>query len=84
MVHDMGQMGGEFLSGGGDGDAGPAATTATMDDAQQQQEQQEAPPPAPLESSFEDLFGIDSYMNGTGDDELGGDFDEDWFKADGI
>ncbi|KAI4166972.1 MAG: hypothetical protein LQ348_007746 [Seirophora lacunosa] len=37
---------------------------------------------------FEDLFGIDSYMNGTGDDELGGngvgDFDEDWFKADGI
>ncbi|KAL8982805.1 MAG: hypothetical protein Q9177_005162 [Variospora cf. flavescens] len=87
MVHDMGQMGGEFLSGGSDGGAGPAATTATMDDAQQQQEQQqeqEAPAPAPLESSFEDLFGIDSYMNGTGDDELGGDFDEDWFKADGI
>lgn len=53
---------------------------------QQQQQQEQAPPP--LESSFEDLFGIDSYMNGTGDDELGGngvgDFDEDWFKADGI
>ncbi|KAL8751302.1 MAG: hypothetical protein Q9199_006515 [Rusavskia elegans] len=39
-----------------------------------------------IESSFEDMFGLDSYMNGTGDDELGGtgDFDEDWFKADGM
>ncbi|KAL9025694.1 MAG: hypothetical protein Q9196_005523, partial [Gyalolechia fulgens] len=47
-------------------------------------------PTAPIESSFEDMFGLDSYMNGTGDDELGGtgnmgevgDFDESWFKAD--
>ncbi|KAL8923897.1 MAG: hypothetical protein Q9208_004333 [Pyrenodesmia sp. 3 TL-2023] len=47
---------------------------------------------APIESSFEDMFGLDSYMNGTGDDELGGaggmgevgDFDEDWFKSEGI
>lgn len=39
-----------------------------------------------IESSFEDMFGLDSYMNGTGDDELGGtgDFDEDWFKTDGM
>ncbi|KAL8872037.1 MAG: hypothetical protein Q9174_002261 [Haloplaca sp. 1 TL-2023] len=41
---------------------------------------------APIESSFEDMFGIDSYMNGTGDDEMGGaggvgDFDEDWFNG---
>ncbi|KAL8705432.1 MAG: hypothetical protein Q9201_001456 [Fulgogasparrea decipioides] len=41
---------------------------------------------APIESSFEDMFGIDSYMNGTGDDELAGsgevgDFDEDWFNS---
>ncbi len=45
-----------------------------------------APPAqqAPIESSFEDMFGLDSYMNGTGDDELGGDFDEDWFKSEGI
>lgn len=48
-------------------------------------------PTAPIESSFEDMFGLDSYMNGTGDDELGGtgnigevgDFDDSWFKADG-
>lgn len=47
---------------------------------------------APIESSFEDMFGLDSYMNGTGDDELGGaggmgevgDFDEEWFKGEGI
>ncbi|KAL8670787.1 MAG: hypothetical protein Q9168_004695 [Polycauliona sp. 1 TL-2023] len=39
-----------------------------------------------IESSFEDMFGLDSYMNGTGDDELGGtgDFDEDWFKTDAL
>ncbi|KAL8788928.1 MAG: hypothetical protein Q9213_001451 [Squamulea squamosa] len=48
--------------------------------------------PPMIESSFEDMFGLDSYMNGTGDDELGGtgnmgevgDFDEDWFKTDGM
>ncbi|KAL9593941.1 MAG: hypothetical protein Q9219_007307, partial [cf. Caloplaca sp. 3 TL-2023] len=47
---------------------------------------------APIESSFEDMFGLDSYMNGTEGDGLGsagnmgevGDFDEDWFKTDGI
>ncbi|KAL8745238.1 MAG: hypothetical protein Q9184_007901 [Pyrenodesmia sp. 2 TL-2023] len=53
-----------------------------------------APPAqqAPIESSFEDMFGLDSYMNGTGDDDLGGaggmgevgDFDDDWFKSEGI
>ncbi|CAL8574033.1 hypothetical protein XPA_000007 [Xanthoria parietina] len=43
----------------------------------------DAPMPA---SHFEDMFGVDSYMNGTGDDELGGtgDFDEDWFRTDGM
>ncbi|KAL8993890.1 MAG: hypothetical protein Q9169_006009 [Polycauliona sp. 2 TL-2023] len=42
--------------------------------------------PPVIESSFEDMFGMDSYMNGTGDDELGGtaDFDEDWFKTDAM
>ena len=42
--------------------------------------------PPMIESNFEDMFGLDSYMNGTGDDELGGtgDFDEDWFKTDGM
>ncbi|KAL8712160.1 MAG: hypothetical protein Q9220_003594 [cf. Caloplaca sp. 1 TL-2023] len=47
------------------------------------------PPLAPIESSFEDMFGIDSYMDGTGDDdELGtgnmgevGDFDDSWFQS---
>ncbi|KAL8945961.1 MAG: hypothetical protein Q9222_007576 [Ikaeria aurantiellina] len=45
------------------------------------------PPLAPIESSFEDMFGIDSYMNGTDDDELGtgnmgevGEFDDNWFQ----
>ena len=55
---------------------------------------QDAPTSNPpmIESNFDDLFGLDSYMNGTGDDELGGtgnmgevgDFDEDWFKTDGM
>ncbi|KAL8857597.1 MAG: hypothetical protein Q9178_005925 [Gyalolechia marmorata] len=48
--------------------------------------------PPMIESNFDDMFGLDSYMNGTGDDELGGtgnmgevgDFDEDWFKTDGM
>ncbi|KAI4118638.1 MAG: hypothetical protein LQ338_007369 [Usnochroma carphineum] len=66
----------------GNGDI-PATTTTTITT--------QAPPPAmqaPIDSSFEDMFGIDSYMNGTGDDDLGGtgvgDFDEDWFKGEGI
>ena len=47
---------------------------------------------APLESSFDDLFGLSSYLNGTGEDELGGtdeigevaEFNEDWFKMNGM
>lgn len=49
----------------------------------------EQPGNAPIESSFEDMFGLDSYMNGTGDDDdemMGGsgevgEFDEDWFNG---
>ncbi|KAL8685506.1 MAG: hypothetical protein Q9224_005788 [Gallowayella concinna] len=63
--------------GDGDGDGQPTQTITN----------------APIiESSFDDMFGIDSYMNGTGDDELGGtgsmgevgDFDEEWFKTAGM
>ncbi|KAL8958255.1 MAG: hypothetical protein Q9193_004652 [Seirophora villosa] len=99
--NDFGPMAADFLSGGtaappttttaaGDADTNTTATAQQQEQQQQQQQQQqqEQQAPPPLESSFEDLFGIDSYMNGTGDDELGGngvgDFDEDWFKADGI
>ncbi|KAL8722233.1 MAG: hypothetical protein Q9181_007530 [Wetmoreana brouardii] len=60
----------------GTGDAGSAAQIQSPIEAEA----------APIESSFEDMFGIDSYMNGTGDDELAGsgevgDFDEDWFNS---
>ncbi|KAL8641614.1 MAG: hypothetical protein Q9226_008609 [Calogaya cf. arnoldii] len=39
-----------------------------------------------IESSFEDLFGLDSYMHGTGEEELGGtgQFDDAWFNTDGM
>lgn len=63
---------------------------ANIGDGNKQQSQMANAPM--IESSFEDMFGLDSYMNGTGDDELGGtgnmgevgDFDEDWFKTDGM
>ena len=39
-----------------------------------------------IESSFEDMFGLDSYMHGTGEEELGGtgQFDDAWFNTDGL
>ncbi|KAL8896641.1 MAG: hypothetical protein Q9207_007616 [Kuettlingeria erythrocarpa] len=84
-------LGGDlFTSGQGNDVTIPTSLSAAGDASAAQL----APPAqqAPIESSFEDMFGLDSYMNGTGDDDLGGaggmgevgDFDEDWFKSEGI
>ncbi|KAL8717777.1 MAG: hypothetical protein Q9225_005009 [Loekoesia sp. 1 TL-2023] len=88
---DMPDISSDFLniSGNGTNDNISAVTNTAGDGTTTQAL---AEPPAPIESSFEDMFALDSYMNGTGDDELGGtgnmgevgEFDDNWFKTDGI
>lgn len=56
---------------GGIGTTGPAATTAPMEQA-------------PIESNFDDFFASGNYLDGGGDDDMGGDgafgdFDDSWF-----
>ncbi|KAI4170619.1 MAG: hypothetical protein LQ343_004851 [Gyalolechia ehrenbergii] len=90
-ITSLPDMNADFLNSNGNGDTNsiPGASSTAGDGTTMQAA---AEPTAPIESSFEDMFGLDSYMNGTGDDELGGtgnmgevgDFDESWFKADGM
>ncbi|KAL8727236.1 MAG: hypothetical protein Q9166_006200 [cf. Caloplaca sp. 2 TL-2023] len=85
--------GSNILDNSNDNNATNAVNIPTTTEAGDDQKQQAQAANAPItESSFEDMFGLGSYMDGTGDDELGGtgnmgevgDFDEDWFNTDGM